>query len=256
MHPCSQALSNLFKLDSLTPPIKLFKRTTTETSYQWWQWQLSLYKSRNSRKQSVCNPGAEKILSRCHFFRSVPPLPFESINLLPRPHPYRFYVSPVVQLHSSDSDSSSIVMGDSGSFVRVMRCTADIKPVLPSWGSRCCVCASNFPSNLFLPSSLGGTCTYRRCWWREKRCSDGGRENGAAAAANKRIRRWRSLGRLLESSSGGFRLSSPIHSFTPPHAFCTLLQGITRYTSAFNCFFADAARRRYAEERRRWFRAI
>lgn len=129
-------------------------------------------------------------------------------------------------------------MGDAGSFVRVMRCTADIKPVLPSWGSRCCVCASNFPSNLFLPSSLGGTCTYRRCWWREKRCPDGGRENGAAAAANKRIRRWRSSGRLLlESSSGGFRLSSPIHSFTP-HAFCTLLQGITRYTSALNCFFS------------------
>lgn len=66
--------------------------------------------------------------------------------------------------------------------------------------------------------------------------SDGGRENGAAAAANKGIRRRRSPGRLLESSSGGSSLSSPF-THLRPRAFCTLLQGITTYPSAFSCFF-------------------
>lgn len=128
-------------------------------------------------------------------------------------------MSPPSYSRTRPRDSSSIVMADAGSFVRVMRCTADIKPVLPSWGSRCCVCASNFPSNLFLPSSLGGPCTYRRCWWREKGDSDGGRENGAAAAVNKRIHRRRLPGLLLASSSGDFSLSSAIPSSTPPARF-------------------------------------
>lgn len=135
-------------------------------------------------------------------------------------------------------------MADAGSFVRVMRCAADIKPVLPSWGSRCCVCASNFPSNLFLPSSLGGTCTYQRRWWREK--GDSGEEGEKMESRLQRTKgcvlHLRSPELLFESFSGGFRLSSPIPSFTPlpppappPQAFRNPLQGITRSTSVFYC---------------------
>lgn len=181
-------------------------------------------------------------------------------------------MSPLSYSRTRLRDSSSIVMAGAGSFVRVMRCTADIKPVLLSCGRRCCVCASNFPSNLFLPSSLGRTCTYRRRWRREKGDSGRGRENGGVA--NKRIR---SPGLLFESSSGGFRLICQFPHLRP-HAFRNRLQGISRSTSVFSCFLfpgqiiplvvvarpywsdwkfeADAARRLHTEERHRWFCTI
>lgn len=152
-------------------------------------------------------------------------------------------------------DSSSIVMADTGSFVRVMRCTTDIKPVLLSWGSRCCACASNFPSNLFLSPSLGGTCTYRRLrWW----------ENGAVAAANKRIRQ--KLLRWLQALISPSLIYPLTHSRNSFH-ICVLLPVAfhSKKKSPRHCgesmlnwleCAADASRRRHAEEQRRWFCTI
>lgn len=162
-------------------------------------------------------------------------------------------MSPLSYSRTRLRDSSSIVMADAGSFVRVMRCTADIKPVLLSWGSRCCVCASNFPSNLFFLRLSAGPALIG--------APDGG--EGGGGGLRKRQKKWSrgcseqkdpSPGLLFESSSGGWSVISHsliCHPPPPPHTlFTTLCRALadphlcsTAFRSPFKKFLSTTTKK-------------